>query len=180
MNEFKIRRKKEINFILILNFFKCLVFAFMALFIIFISTGGKLFTFKHVLLYSIYSIPLCLLYAFMVERFGNFFGRVLYGWSSKRASPRETLSADLAKAKFSKTNGRFKEALTIVNEVLEKDPDFPDALYIKAVILWEGFENRQDASRYLRKVMALVPRNETLHRWASNYLRDITKPPQAN
>ncbi len=180
MTEFKIRRKKEINLILILNFFKCLAFAFMALFIIFISTGGSLFSFKHVLLYTMYSIPVCLLYAFTIERFGNFFGRMLYGWSSKGAGPREALSADLAKAKFSKSNGRFKEALAIVNEVLEKDPDFPDALYLKALILWEGFENRQGASRYLRRVMTLVPRNDTLHRWALNNLQDITKPPQAN
>ena len=139
------------------------------------STGGKLFTFKHLLIYSAYSIPLCFLYAYTVEKFGSFLGNILSGWSSRKVSPREALSADLERARFSKRKGQFKEARNIINEVIEKDPDFPDALYLKAMILWEGFEDRQEALECLRKVMELVPRNETLHRWAFNYLREVKK-----
>ena len=159
---------------MILNVIKCFIFAFGALFIIFMSTGGKLLTFKHVLIYSMYSIPLCFLYAYTVYKFGSILGNILSGWSSRRASPREALSADLERARFSKRKGLFREALDIINEVLEKDPDFPDAQYLKAVILWEGFEDQQGALKCLREVMRLVPRKDTLHRWASNYYDEVT------
>lgn len=95
------------------------------------------------------------------------------GWSSRRVSPRETLSADLEKAKSRKRSGEFKEALEIMDQVLEKDPDFPDALYLKARILWEGFEKRQEASECLLNVMRLVPQEDTLHRWASSFLKEL-------
>jgi tetratricopeptide (TPR) repeat protein len=144
-----------------------------ALFVITMSTGGELFTFKHLLLYSLFSIPFCFLLAYCLERSGSVLGNMFSGWSSRKVSPRETLSADLEKAKSSKRDGEFKEAIEIIDRVLEKDPDFPDALYIKARILWEGFENRQDASECLQNVMRLVPEGDTLHRWASSYLKEI-------
>ena len=57
----------------------------------------------------------------------------------------DALSADLEKARFSKGKGRFKEALRIINEVIDKDPKYPDALFLKARILWDGFGKREEA-----------------------------------
>ena len=162
---------KRFTFILnVIRFFLCIL---GALFVITMSTGGELFTFKHLLLYSLFSIPLCFLCAYCVERFGSVLGNMFSGWSSRKVSPRETLSADLEKAKSSKRGGRFKEAIGIIDQVLEKDPDFPDALYVKAQILWEGFKKRQEASECLQNVMRFVPQEDTLHRWASNYLKEM-------
>ena len=157
----------------ILNAVKFFLYILAALFIITMSTGGELFTFKHLLLFSLFSIPFCFLLAYCIERFGSILGNMFSGWSSRKVSPRETLSADFAKAKLCKSSGKYKEALKIINEVLEKDSEFADALYLKAQILWEGFENREGALECLRKVMILVPQQETLHRWASNYFIDI-------
>jgi len=95
------------------------------------------------------------------------------GWSSRKVSLRETLSADFEKAKSYKRSGKFEEANEIIDQVLEKDPDYPDALYLKAQILWEGFEKRQEASECLQNVMRLVPQEDTLHRWASIFLKEI-------
>ena len=157
----------------ILNALRTFLFAVAAMFIIFMSTGGELFTLKHLFLYSICSIPLCFLCAYSIEKLGSVLGNAFTGWSSKKVSLRETLSADFAKAKLSKSSGKYKEALKIINEVLEKDSEFADALYLKAQILWEGFENREGALECLRKVMILVPQQEPLHRWASYYFIDI-------
>ena len=157
----------------ILNTIKFFLFILAALFIITMSTGGELFTFKHLLLGSLSSIPLCFLLAYCLERFGSVLGNIFSGWSSRQVSPRETLSADLEKAKSGKRNGEFEEAKEIIDQVLEKDPDFPDALYLKAQILWEGFEKRQEASECLQSVMRLVPQEDTLHRWASSLLKEI-------
>ena len=153
-----------------IRFYLCIL---GALFVITMSTGGELFTFKHLLLFSLFSIPFCFLLAYCLERFGSVLGNMFSGWSSRKVSPRETLSADLEKAKFYKRDGRFKEAIEILNQVLEKDPDFPDALYLKAQILWEGFEKRQEASECLQSVMRLVRQEDTLHRWASSFLKEI-------
>jgi len=162
---------RGLTFILnVIRFFLCIL---GALFVITMSTGGELFTFKHLWLYSLSSIPFCFLLAYCLERFGSVLGNLFSGWSSRRVSPRETLSADLEKAKSCKRNGEFEEAIEIIDQVLEKDPDFPDALYLKAQILWEGFEKRQEASECLLSVMRLVPQENTLHRWASNFLKEI-------
>ncbi len=175
MNEFKIKRKKERNVVWILNFLKCFLFAFGALLIICVSTGGRLFTFKHVIIYSIYSLPLCFLYALTVDRLGGGLGTILSGWSSRRVSPRETLSADLERARFSKRNGRFQEGLRIIDDVLQKDRNFPEALFLKAQILWEGFENREGAVECLEKVMGLVQEEEPIHRWSLHYYLEVKK-----
>ena len=174
MTEISIKKKKERNLVLFLNFLRCFIVGFGALFIIFMSTGGGLFTFKHVLIFSAFCIPLSILYVYVVEKFGSGLG-TLIGWSSRKVSPREAFSADLARARHSKGAGRFEEALGIINEVLDKDPDFPDALYLKATILWEGFKKRQQSTTCLKKVMELVENHETLHQWASTYYHDMNK-----
>ena len=156
-----------------LNALRIFLFAVAAMLIIFMSTGGELLTLKHLFLYSICSIPLSFIFAYSIEKLGSVLGNAFTGWSSKKTSLRESLSADFAKAKLSKRRGEYKEALRIINNVLEKDSEFADALYFKAQILWEGFENREGALECLRKVMILVPKQETLHRWASNLFIDI-------
>ena len=166
MNHFK-------GFAFILNVIRFYLCILGALFVITMSTGGELFTFKHLWLYSLSSIPFCFLLAYCLERFGSALGNLFSGWSSRRVSPRETLSADLEKAKSCKRNGEFEEANQIIDQVLEKDPDFPDALYLKAQILWEGFEKKQEASECLLSVMKLVPQKNTLHRWASSLLKEL-------
>jgi hypothetical protein len=138
------------------------------LLVIWITTGGGLFTLKHLIVFILCSIPLCILYGFSVERFGSLLGGFLSGWSSKRFSVRETLAADLEIARANKRNGRFKEARVIIESILEKDPLFPEVLFLRAQILWEGFENSVEAKRSLRDVMRIVQRDEPLHRWASN------------
>ena len=147
---------------------------FGALLIIFMASGGVLFTFKHLLIFTLICIPLSGLYVYLVEKFGSTFGTFLT-WSSKKVSPREAFAADLARARHSKGTGRFEEALATINNVLVKDPDFPEALYLKAMILWEGFRNRPESTSCLKKVMELVESHETLHRWALNYYEDMTK-----
>lgn len=161
------------NLPFILNAIKFFLYVLAALFIITMSTGGELFTFKHLLLWSLSSIPLCFLLAYCLERFGSVLGNMFSGWSSRKVSLRETLSADFEKAKSYKRGGKFEEANEIIDQVLEKDPDYPDALYLKAQILWEGFEKRQEASECLQNLMRLVPQEDTLHRWASIFLKEI-------
>lgn len=146
-----------------------------ALMVISLSTGGMLFTLKHVLVFTIVGvIPLSILFVYFIEKAGSGIGGTLSGWTSRPVDPRQTLAADLEKARYSKREGRFQEALRIINGVLDKEPDFPDALYLKARILWEGFGNGEGAQGCLKKVMGLVQNQETLYRWASSYYDEVT------
>ena len=133
--------------------------------VISLSSGGRIFTLKDVLVFSIVGVvPLSILFVYGVEKVGSGVGGMLSGWSSRPVDPRETLAADLEKARYSKREGRFQEALRIINGVLDQEPDFPDALYLKARILWEGFGNREGAAGCLKNVMGLVQDHETLYR----------------
>ncbi|MFC1534327.1 tetratricopeptide repeat protein, partial [Thermodesulfobacteriota bacterium] len=87
-----------------------------------------------------------------MEKLGSGLGGIFTGWTSKTISLRDQLSADLEKARHSKRNGRFEESLDIINGVLNKDQSFPDALYLKAQILWEGFGRTAESKKLFRKV----------------------------
>ena len=175
MNQFKITRKKERDQVTIARFLMFYGIILGALLTLGIWAGGRLFTFKHVLLFSIGAIPLSILFIYALEKFGSGLGGLLSGWSSRRPTTRETLAADLDKARYSKREGRFQEALTIIDGVLDKDPNFPDALFFKSQILWKGFGNAGVTKECLKKVMQLVPKDETLHRWASSYYDEVAE-----
>jgi hypothetical protein len=54
---------------------------------------------------------------------------------------RKQLATDLNVVRYQKLCHRFDDALIKIEEVLAKDPDFVEALLLKAQILWEGFED---------------------------------------
>ena len=175
MNEFRIKPKKEINRIFIIRIISCFLLCSLAPLAICIATRAVLFTFKHVFIFVLCAIPLSVLYAYSVERLGSFLGGTLSGWTATKISTREQFSADLAKARFCKSKGQYREAIIIISEVLEKDPKFPEALLLKAQILWEGFENRALALENLDRVMDLVQEDDPIHRWALNYYHEVIK-----
>jgi tetratricopeptide (TPR) repeat protein len=178
MDKFKIKKKKEINRIFIFQIIYCFLFAFSALFIIYFVSflaDAKIFSFKHFIIFSLCAIPLSILYAYTREIIGSILGGIFTGWTTRKIPPREQLSADLAKARYAKGSGHFQEALSIINQVLEKDPDFPDALYLKAHILWEGFNNSKGALEILIRVMELVRDDESIYHWASSYYHEVKK-----
>jgi tetratricopeptide (TPR) repeat protein len=167
--------KIEINKALIIRFILYFLICVGALLAIWISTRSKLFTLKHVFILSLCAIPLSIIYAYTVERLGSGIGGILTGWTARKIPAREQLSADLARARYAKGSGHFEDALKIINQVLEKDPDFPDALYLKAHILWEGFNNSTDALENLIRIMELVRDDEPIYHWASSYYHEVKK-----
>lgn len=122
----------------------------------------------------LFTIPLAALCIFIIERLGSSFGSLLSGWTPGRHDHREQFSADLAKINYSKRMGHFDDALRLVNELLHQDPDFPDALFVKAHIMWEGYGNAEAAKGYLKRIKQLIPEDETLHQWALNYYDEMT------
>jgi len=105
---------------------------------------------------------------FLCDKTGAVASGTLYGTGSSKRSLREINSAMLSQARIQKSEKRYDKALGLVNEILEKDPNYPDVLFLKGQIMWDGFQNSEAAKGNYRKVMELVPNKaEPLHRWAS-------------
>jgi tetratricopeptide (TPR) repeat protein len=174
MNEIKIKQNKEIDRPILIRAIGFYLICVGALLVICIFTGGQLLTYKYFIIFSLGEILLSLLFACTIEKLGSVLGGISSGWTSKKISVREQLSADLEKARHSKRSNRFEEALNIINGVLNKDGNSPDALYLKAQILWEGFGKSVESKNLFRRVMKLISSEDPLHRWASDYIDKIT------
>jgi uncharacterized membrane protein len=93
---------------------------------------------------------------------------------------REQVQGFLSQARFNKGNGDYPAALSFVNKVLEKDPDFADALLLKAQILWEGFGQLHAAIQFLEKALSLEDENKMVQNQAlllHSDLNTLESPP---
>ena len=101
---------------------------------------------------------------------------VFCGLGRRTIGTRERMAGDLNVVRYHKLSNRFDDALLKIEEVLAKDPDFPEALFLKAQILWEGFEDRQAAKECLLKIIKVEPDERAVfHRWALNLYREISE-----
>jgi hypothetical protein len=68
----------------------------------------------------------------------------------------------------------YSKALVKINDVLDKDPDFAEALLLKAQILWNGYNNAAGAKQCLLHILKVEPdKNEAFHRWGLALYREI-------
>ena len=87
---------------------------------------------------------------------------------------RKQLASDLNAVRYHKLCHQFDDALLKIEEVLAKDPDFVEALLLKAQILWEGFEDRQAARGCLLKILAGAPdEKDVFHSWALHMYKEL-------
>lgn len=105
---------------------------------------------------------------------GDKISRTFHGGPKAAWSAGERSAGDLEKIRFSKRQGRFEEALLLINEFLKQFPNNPEALFLKAQILHEGFGHDESARKCLQAILTEVPASEPLHRWANRYHEDIT------
>jgi tetratricopeptide (TPR) repeat protein len=170
--------KKEVRWGFFTRVLFCFILTFAYLSIIYAAStiaGLEIFSTKRYVTVLLCAIPMSFLYAYIVERLGTGLTDLALAWTHRKTDLSEQFSADMAKARISKGKGQFREALLIVSEVLEKYPDFPEALLLKAQIMWEGYDNKELALRNLDKVMSLVKDDAPIHRWAINYYHEVIK-----
>jgi tetratricopeptide (TPR) repeat protein len=115
--------------------------------------------------------------AMLSETLSGFIGgsaNVLYGVGRRTMTLRDQLSGTMSIARNHKMNKRFDEAFLSVEEVIAEDPEYPDALFLKAQILWEGFEDADEAKECLEKIMELAnDENDPIFRWASTLYDEL-------
>jgi hypothetical protein len=101
---------------------------------------------------------------------------VLCGLGRRTIGTRERMAGDLNVVRYHKLSNQFDDALLKIDTVLAKDPDFPEALFLKAQILWEGFEDRQAAKACLLRIIKVEPNKKAVfHRWALSFYREISE-----
>ena len=107
---------------------------------------------------------------------GNTSANLLYGLGRNTAGARAQLAADVSQARFHKMNGDFENALIKLDTVVARDPDDPEALFLRAQILWEGYGDRQGAKQSLIRLFAAQPdRNACTRRWGKVLYRQMVQ-----
>ena len=118
---------------------------------------------------AIFSVPIYC----MVNKAGSAPVNLLYGTGKKELNLREQMTGDLDKARFYKRKEEFDQALRIVNNVIEQDPEFPEALFLKAHIVWEGFENLGMARDCLKKIIEMTSNDDKYYKWAASFWDEL-------
>ncbi|MCI5209041.1 MAG: hypothetical protein D3910_09645 [Candidatus Electrothrix sp. ATG2] len=95
----------------------------------------------------------------------------------------DQLAGELVKARLMKASDRFDEALDIINKTLDRLPDYPEALLLKAQILWEGYADYPAARACLQQVLQMkkikTEKDEAIYRWSENLLKEMRQEKRA-
>ncbi len=111
------------------------------------------------------------------DKTSEFLANVFYGTGREGQWSREELiNIELHRVRCAKIKGFYKQALNHVNAILAIEPDFPEALLLKAQILWEGFGNAGAAQAHLEKLMCVITdKNDRYYRWARNFYDELSQ-----
>jgi hypothetical protein len=137
---------------------------------------GNIGTLFGIMAAAVLSVIVGLITTAFTDTIGKSTSGMLYGQGKSTIKLQERLEGDLQQARFHKMNQRYEKALGFVDGALVQDPDFPDALFLKAQILWEGFQDSRAAKDCIAQVMQLLPTtDEPLYRWSTHLLSEINQ-----
>lgn len=124
------------------------------------------------------ALPGSIIAAFAVELLSGGIGEgsvnILYGTGRLDRTFRDRFIGTLSQARFHKMSQRHDLALGCVDEVLAAAPNYTEALFLKAQILWEGYRNSAAAEKCLMQVIKVEPDKEApFHRWAVSLYKEI-------
>ena len=132
-----------------------------------LMVGGLYGAFLGLVIGGVASIILSNIVMFVLDRSVENIVSLLYGGRKQAKSQGELLANDISLVKHRKMRKEFDEALKIVNRILNVDPEYPEALLLRAQILWEGFGNSSAAIKYLKQIIEKKENEQTpIHRWA--------------
>ena len=98
------------------------------------------------------------------------YGTGKQGWLNRD----ELIRLELEKIQAYKRKGMYNEALFYVDKVLQTEPDCPEALLLKARILWEDMGNLNSAQIPLRKLIRTsTDKNSCHYKWAYNLYNNL-------
>jgi len=134
------------------------------------------FGIKGVVITFILSLAITPVTMLALDKFSGGTSSLIYGGGHGTWSKREQLEGDLNTVKYYKMRKEYYQAIKTVNNILNKDPEYTEAIFIKAQILSEGFKNPAAAKGNLKKIIEIkTDEDEPIHRWASNLYEELTE-----
>jgi len=126
----------------------------------------------------LYGLTVSVLAVFAVELLsggiGNGSVNILYGTGRLDRTMRDQFIGTLSQARFHKMSQRHDLALGCVDEVLAAAPNYIEALFLKAQIVWEGYQDSAAAKKCLLHLIKVEPDKEApFHRWAVSLYKEI-------
>ncbi|WLE95784.1 MAG: hypothetical protein QTN59_13990 [Candidatus Electrothrix communis] len=116
-------------------------------------------------------LPFPAMYA--TGRIADFFV-FIYSGGSGRNTLQDQLAGEVEKIRILKREHKFREALEQAEVVLARDPEHPEALLLKAQILFEGFAQYSAANACLSKIIDRDPApDDKFLLWASALREEI-------
>lgn len=97
----------------------------------------------------------------------------LWGGKTPIWTQAERFAADFSRARYQKMNKNYNEALRIIDQVLEEQPDYNEALFLKARIMAEGFNDRYEARKLLIQGMKSEPQGTDVCGWSRQLYKDL-------
>ena len=126
----------------------------------------------------LYGLPASVLAAFAVELLsggiGNGSVNLLFGTGRLDRTMRDQFIGSISQARFHKMSQRHDLALGCVDEVLAAAPNYIEALFLKAQILWEGYQDSAEAKKCLMHVIKVETDKEAPYRrWSLSLYKEI-------
>jgi len=109
---------------------------------------------------------------FVLEGLGGIAGG-LYAGRKPIWSIQEQYSADFSRARVQKMNKKFDESLLIIDKVLIEQPDFNEALFLRAQILEEGFDDIYEAKKCLIRIFQTEQKHSQLFKWSKTLYKNM-------
>lgn len=124
------------------------------------------------------ALPGSILAAFAVEFLSGGIGdgsvNILYGTGRLDRTMRDQFIGTISQARFHKMSRHHDLALGCVDEVLAAAPNYIEALFLKAQILWEGYRDSAAAKKCLMQVLKVEPDKEApFHRWSLSLYKEM-------
>ena len=163
-----LNRLKDIDRADMAHFLRAFLYFFSAFGVILLIMKGMF----GLLIAMIVSIPLSILVCSVAALAGASTARIFYGGNKPKWNIQDRLQGDLDQVMYFKRQGQYQKAMQKVNQMLEQEPGFTEALFLKAQILWEGYDTASGANRYLDMAKKSAPTGH-LHRWILSYQESV-------
>jgi hypothetical protein len=126
------------------------------------------------------AFPVSFVVAICVQYFAEHMGassvEFIYGSGKSTFTVRERLAGNLSQARYHKMHKEYDQAIQMLDKALFQDPEFPEALLLKAQIHWEGFQEGEEAKKCLLMLFrAVQDKDAPLNRWGRELYRDISR-----
>ncbi len=108
----------------------------------------------------------------ITDKLGDIAGR-LYTGRKADWSIREQMTGTLSEVRVQKMKGNIEQAFIKLEEVLYKDRYFPEALLIKAQILYENYDDRAEALKCLDLAIEKTDKDLPVYRWFVKLKQEI-------